>query len=56
MERKTLLVRNVDEDLRYRFKIVCAEEDTSMNKKIIELIRDYTERKEAERKQHRLAL
>jgi plasmid stability protein len=56
MSTKSILVRNVDENLRHRFKIVCAEEDTSMNKKIIELIRDYTERKEAERKQHRLAL
>lgn len=53
---KHILIRNVDEDIRRRFKVVCAEEDISMNKKINQLIREYTEKREAERKQHRLAL
>jgi hypothetical protein len=46
----------MDEDLRKRFKLVCAEMDVSMNKQAQRLIREFVEKKEAERKQGRLAL
>jgi hypothetical protein len=55
-EKKQILVRNIDEDLRRRFKAICAEEGTNMNAVILRLIARYVEKKEAEEKQHRFIL
>lgn len=33
-------IRNVDPKLRYRFKVLCAQEDVSMNQKLIQLIEE----------------
>jgi len=55
-ELMTIMVRDVDRDLNQRFKILCTMEGVSMNKKIKELIQEYVERQERERKQNKLAL
>jgi plasmid stability protein len=52
----TVMIRNMDDDLRRRFKLICTEMDISMNKQAQRLIREFVEKKEAERKQGRLAL
>ena len=52
----TIMIREVDQELHKRFKLECTHEGVSMNKKLHELIREYVERREEERKQNRLAL
>jgi plasmid stability protein len=38
-------IRDVPDHLRKAFKIACAEEDISMNQKLIELMRKYLEKR-----------
>jgi len=52
----TIMIRDMDEKLRKRYKVICAEMDRSMNKQTQRLIREFVEKKEAERKQGRLAM
>lgn len=52
----TMMIRDMDADLRRRFKIICTENDISMNRQAKKLIREFVEKKEAERKQGRLAM
>jgi plasmid stability protein len=56
MSMAQLLIRDMDDDLRRRFKLICTEMDISMNKQAKKLIREFVEKKEAERKQGRLAM
>ena len=35
-----MLIRNFPEKLRYAFKVLCAQENISMNRKVIALIED----------------
>ena len=44
MAMATITIRDVPEELRKAFKLLCVEQDTSMNKRIIELIRSEVER------------
>ena len=50
--KKDMTIRNVDEDLRRRFKKVCAFRERPMNEEIQRLMREEIERanKELERK------
>jgi len=52
----TVMIRDMDDELRKRYKVICAEMDRSMNKQTQRLIREFVEKKEAERKQGRLAM
>ena len=47
---KVVTVRNVPDDLHKAFKIICAEEDTSINSKVIELMREYVDLKKGAKK------
>ena len=40
-----MLIRDVPDEIRRALKIACAEEDISMNKKVIQLIEEYLKRK-----------
>ncbi len=40
-----MLIRDVPDKVRKALKIQCAEEDISMNKKVLELIQSYLKRK-----------
>ncbi|MHA1782017.1 MAG: FitA-like ribbon-helix-helix domain-containing protein [Promethearchaeota archaeon] len=37
---KTLIIRNIPDDVHKKFKIMCAEKDTSMNQEIIKLMKE----------------
>ena len=37
----TMIIRNIDEELRKEFRKLCIDEDISMNRKVIELISEY---------------
>jgi len=40
-----MLIRDMPDEVRRAFKIACAEEDISMNRKVLELIKAYLKRK-----------
>mgnify|MGYP006286036001 CR=1 len=42
----TITVRDIPEELRKRFKLICVQKDRSMNQEIIRLIREYVEQEE----------
>ena len=39
----TMIIRDMPNELKKEFKKACVDEDISMNRKVIELIRDYVE-------------
>jgi len=47
---RVINLRNVPDDLHSRLKAVCALENVTMQDKIVELIREYVEKKERKRK------
>jgi hypothetical protein len=42
-------IRDVPDDLQWRFKLMCTEMRTSMNKRVIELVRKDVEKYEREK-------
>lgn len=46
-----IMIRELDENIHRRFKLLCTIKNVSMNKKIKELIQEYVEQQEKERKQ-----
>ncbi len=41
-----MITRDISDDLHKRFKMLCVEHETSMNAKVIDLIRKFVEREE----------
>ena len=40
-----MIIRGIPEELRKQFKKLCIDEDISMNQKVINLIKDYLNKK-----------
>jgi hypothetical protein len=51
MAKQVKVQIQLDEDLRTRFKAQCVLESTTMNDKIVNLIQDWTNKKESAQKQ-----
>jgi len=47
----TILIRNVDNDLKRKFRVACADEERSMTKQLKVLMAEFVRRKEEEWKQ-----
>jgi len=48
MTDKSLVIRGLDEDLHFKFKLACIQDRTSMHDKMVQLIKRYLNEKESE--------
>jgi plasmid stability protein len=48
---KALNIRNLPDDLHSRFKAACALDNVNMQDKVVELIREYIEKREKKSKE-----
>ena len=53
-ETTTLLIRNIDNDLKTRFQVACTLEHRSMTQQVKVLMQEFVERKEMEQQQYNL--
>ena len=46
MNMPSIIIRDIDADLRKRFRLLCVQDEISMNVKLKQILREYVEKRE----------